>query len=170
LTTHPLIAKLDPLQALSAGASMIESATTAPVAVKPETAHAVRVGGFGHFAPDGREFVITDFRTPRPWVNVIANPRFGLAVSQTGSGFTWIDNSQLAVITRWQQDLTRDEYGKFLFLRDDEVGRVWSLSPAPTWPAYDVFECRHGLGYSTFIAEYDTADCTCARIWNGAAA
>ncbi|HUU82182.1 MAG TPA: glycosyl hydrolase family 65 protein [Phycisphaerae bacterium] len=108
---------------------------------------------YGRFAPDGREFRITDPRTPRPWVNVIANPRFGLVVTQTGSGFTWIDNSQLAVITRWQQDLVRDRSGKFLYVRDAETGAVWSLAPAPTWAAYDHFECRHGLGYTTFVSE-----------------
>ncbi len=60
---------------------------------------------YGHFAEDGREYVVTDPLTPRPWVNVIANPRVGLVVSQTGSGMSWIDNSQLAVINRWQQEL-----------------------------------------------------------------
>ena len=73
---------------------------------------------FGHFSADGREYVITDWRTPRPWSNLIANPRIGLAVSQTGSGFSWIDNSQLATITRWQQDLAIDRSGKFVYVRD----------------------------------------------------
>ena len=63
---------------------------------------------YGYFSADGAEYCITDPKTPRPWVNIIANPRLGLAVSQTGSGFTWVDNSQLAVITRWQQDLAAE--------------------------------------------------------------
>jgi len=105
---------------------------------------------YGRFTEDGREYVITDPRTPRPWVNVISNARAGLVVSQTGSGFTWVDNSQLAVVTRWEQDLTRDSSGRFLYVRDVETGEVWSLSPAPCLPAYDRFECRHGLGYTTF--------------------
>jgi cellobiose phosphorylase len=109
---------------------------------------------YGRFTADGREFCITDPRTPRPWANIIANPRMGLAITQTGSGFTWIDNSQLAVLTRWQQDLVRDRSGKFLYARDVESGEVWSLSPAPTWPAYDLYECRHGLGYTTFVTEF----------------
>ena len=105
---------------------------------------------YGAFAADGTEYVITDPRTPRPWANIIANSRFGLAVSQSGSGFTWVDNSQLAVITRWEQDLVRDCSGKFLYVRDAEDGALWSLSPAPTWPTYDAFACRHGLGYTVF--------------------
>jgi len=115
---------------------------------------AVRVENqYGHFLGDGSEFRITDPRTPWPWVNVIANPRMGLAVSQTGGGFTWVDNSQLAVITRWQQDLARDSSGKFVYVRDADTGEVWSLSPAPTWAKYDRYACHHGLGYSTFVTE-----------------
>jgi cellobiose phosphorylase len=109
---------------------------------------------YGRFAAGGSEYVITDPRTPRPWSNVIANERVGLAVSQTGSGFSWIDNSQLAVLTRWQQDLAEDRSGRFLYLRDCDDGTVWSLAPAPCWPAYDAFACRHGLGYTTFESEH----------------
>lgn len=109
---------------------------------------------YGYFTADGREYVITDPRTPRPWSNVIANPRVGLAVAQSGSGFSWIDNSQLAVLTRWQQEFTQDSSGKFLYVRDADDGRLWSLAPAPTWPDYESYECRHGLGYTTFVTRY----------------
>ncbi len=109
---------------------------------------------YGHFSPDGAEYVITDPRPPRPWINLIANPRVGLAVSQTGSGFSWIDNSQLAVIVRWQQDLAEDRSGRFLYLWDRDADEVWSLAPAPCWPDYDRYACRHGLGYTVFETEY----------------
>ncbi len=109
---------------------------------------------YGYFTADGAEFCITDPRTPRPWSNIIANPRMGLAVSQTGSGFTWIDNSQLAVITRWEQDLARDSSGKFIYVRDVDSGEIWSLSPAPAWPAFDEYACHHGLGYTRFRTRF----------------
>jgi len=115
---------------------------------------------YGRFSADGREYLISDPRTPRPWVNVIANPRFGLAVSQTGSGFTWIDNSQLAVLTRWEQDLARDSSGRFLYIRDLADNRLWSLAPAPTWPKYEQFTCRHGLGYTSFETRFAEIDAT----------
>jgi cellobiose phosphorylase len=109
---------------------------------------------YGHFSADGTEYCITDPKTPRPWVNIIANPRMGLAISQTGSGFTWIDDSQLAVITRWLQDLTQDSSGKFVYVRDADSGEIWSLSPAPVWAAYDQYVCCHGLGYTRFTTEF----------------
>ena len=99
-------------------------------------------GAYGHFSEDGREYVITDPRTPRPWVNVVANPRAGFVVSQTGSGFSFLENSQLAVVTRWRQDLVEDLSGKFLYVKDPEGedGKdLWSLSPAPVWASFDSF-------------------------------
>lgn len=107
---------------------------------------------YGHFSPDGSEYVITDPRPPRPWSNVISNPRMGLAVAQSGSGFTWIDNSQLAVVNWWQQDFAQDSTGKFVYVRDGESGELWSLSPAPVWNDAESFECRHGIGYTTFAS------------------
>ncbi|MBW3563340.1 MAG: glycosyl transferase family 36 [Acidobacteria bacterium] len=117
--------------------------------MKPESGES----GYGHFSGDGLEYVVTNPRTPRPWSNIISNQRVGLAVSQSGSGFTWIDNSQLAVITAWQQDFASDTSGKFLFVRDRESGEVWSLSPAPVWRDPESYRCRHGIGYTTFEAE-----------------
>ncbi len=109
---------------------------------------------FGHFSADGKEFIVTDHNTPRPWANIIANSRMGLAVTQTGSGFTWIDNSQLGTITRWQQDLVRDSSGKFLFVRDAATGELWSAAPAPVLAQYTDYACHHGLGYTTFRTGY----------------
>ncbi|HEY0592028.1 MAG TPA: glycosyl hydrolase family 65 protein [Thermoanaerobaculia bacterium] len=105
---------------------------------------------YGHFSDDHREFIVTDPRPPRPWANVISNPRFGLAVSQSGSGFTWVDNSQLAVVNVWQQDFAQDTSGKFLYARDAGSGEVWSLAPAPVWGPLDAYACRHGIGYTAF--------------------
>ena len=106
---------------------------------------------YGHFSADGREYVITHPRPPRPWANIISNPRLGLAVAQSGSGFTWIDNSQLAVVNWWQQDFAQDSSGKFLYVSEGDD--VWSLSPAPVWADYDRFECRHGIGSTTFVTQ-----------------
>jgi cellobiose phosphorylase len=110
--------------------------------------------GYGHFSPDGREYIVTDPRPPRPWANIIANERFGLAVSQSGSGFTWIDNSQLAVVNWWQQDFAQDTSGKFLYVVDRQSGERWSLSPAPVWAPLDGYECHHGIGYTEFAARF----------------
>ena len=68
---------------------------------------------YGYFADDGKEFVITRPDTPRPWINILANAEYGTVISQTGSGYSWWKNSSVARITRWLQDLVKDEMGKY---------------------------------------------------------
>ena len=103
---------------------------------------------YGYFTADGREYVITRPDTPRPWVNVICNGDYGIIESQTGSGFSWRDNSNLSRITRWEQDLIKDSWGKYLYVRDRESRAFWSATWKPCCPDFDFYEVRHGQGYS----------------------
>jgi len=103
---------------------------------------------YGGFSEDGTAYIIKRPDTPKPWVNVIANPRFGTVVSQAGGGFTWVDHSALAVLTRWRMDLVRDNWGKWLYIRDVESGDIWSAAPQPTRAPAESYECRHGLGHT----------------------
>ena len=105
---------------------------------------------YGGFREGGRAFAITRHQTPMPWVNVISNGRYGLVVSQTGSGFSWLDDSQQNVLTRWEMDLTRDARGRALYLTDLADGDVWSLAPAPCFATVEGYECLHEPGVTTF--------------------
>lgn len=105
--------------------------------------------GYGYFSEDGKEYVITRPDTPKPWINVICNGNYGFVVSQTGSGFSWRGNSNLFRLTRWHQDLVTDEWGKYVYIRDNENKDFWSLGWKPVCKEYASYECRHGLGYTT---------------------
>ena len=62
--------------------------------------------GLGGFGAQGREYVITATggqSTPVPWINVIANPRFGFQVGSDGGGYTWARNSRENALTPWSQ-------------------------------------------------------------------
>lgn len=104
---------------------------------------------YGHFASE-RAYVITNPDAPRPWTNVICNGRYGLVVSHRGGGFSWFDDAQHNVLTRWEMDLIRDCYGKFLYLADRESGEIWSVAPAPCNTKHDSYRCTHELGATTF--------------------
>lgn len=109
---------------------------------------------FGHFSNDGRTFIVTDHQTPMPWANVICNGRYGVVISQNGGGFSWMDNSQLNVLTRWEMDLARDTSGKFLYVSDLNNGEVWSLAPSPCRTPYSKYACEHTQGSTTFRTEH----------------
>jgi cellobiose phosphorylase len=109
---------------------------------------------FGRFDATGRTFTVTDDAAPAPWVNVVSNGRYGFVVSHRGGGFSWLDNSQLNVLTRWDMDLTCDAAGKFLYLADLDSGEVWSLAPSPCRTPYTHYACDHTLGSTTFTTEH----------------
>jgi len=109
---------------------------------------------YGYFTADGREFVIDNPRTPRPWINVCANENYGFVVTQTGGGFSWYGNSQLSRLTSWSQDLIRDPYGKYVYVRDNDSEKIWSTTWKPTDFKYDSYEARYGLGYAKFITKF----------------
>ncbi len=105
---------------------------------------------YGAFRPDGLAYLIRRPDTPRPWINIISNGTYGLVVSQNGGGFSWWENANLARLTCWTQDLIRDEAGKWLYVRDDDSGEVWSASWKPMCAAYDHYEVEHAIGSTTF--------------------
>lgn len=103
---------------------------------------------YGYFSQESNEYVITTPQTPRPWVNVISNGDYGLIISQTGSGYSWRTHAQLNRITRWEQDLIKDEWGKYIYIRDAETGKFWSAGWKPVCADVKRYVCRHGTGYT----------------------
>ncbi|MBI5474776.1 MAG: glycosyl transferase family 36, partial [Ignavibacteriae bacterium] len=108
---------------------------------------------YGHFSKDGNEYILTTPRTPRPWINVISNGDYGLTISQTGSGYSWRTHAQLNRITRWDQDLIKDEQGKYIYIHD-EKGNIWSAGWKPVCIEPESYRCCHGIGYSIIEANY----------------
>ena len=108
--------------------------------------------GLGGFTRDGHEYVIIlnpGQMTPAPWVNVLANPTFGTVISESGSAYTWVENSHEFRLTPWSNDPVQDTSGEALYLRDEETGQYWSPTPLPTRGAAP-YVIRHGFGYTVF--------------------
>ena len=95
---------------------------------------------YGGFDNEGRDYVVTNTNTPMPWVNVIANPRFGCVVSSTMAGFTFAHNAQQFKLTGWSNDMVRDNASEMLLINRRQ------FVPATA---------RHSQGYSAFDADYD---------------
>ena len=123
----------------------------------PPRAGGLRLGnGIGGFSDDGREYVIDVPGTPEagglppmPWVNVLANPRFGTLVSERGAAHTWSRNSREHRLTPWSNDPILDPHGEALWVRDEDARAFWSPQPGPT-PGGAPYEARHGFGTSSW--------------------
>ncbi len=126
-----------------------------PVAVSPPP-DLEFFNGMGGFSADGREYVTcieASQSTPVPWINVIANPRFGFQIAVEGGGYTWSVNSRENQLTQWSNDPVTDRPGEVLYVRDEDTGRLWGPAVAPVRDETAAYTVRHGQGYSRF--EYE---------------
>jgi cyclic beta-1,2-glucan synthetase len=84
--------------------------------------------------------VVRRFTTPHeatPRTQLLSNGRYSVMLTSAGSGYSrWRD----LAITRWREDLTRDSWGQYIFLRDGQTGNVWSAGFQPAGVEPDEYE------------------------------
>jgi cyclic beta-1,2-glucan synthetase len=80
------------------------------------------------------------FKTPHdatPRTQLLSNGRYAVMLTAAGSGYSrWRD----IAVTRWREDLTRDCWGTYIFLRDEQSGNVWSAGYQPSGIEPDAYE------------------------------
>ena len=72
-----------------------------------------------------------------PSAHLLSNGRYAVMVTAAGSGYSFWRN---LAVTRWREDVTRDAWGSYIYLRDVESGQVWSAGYQPTARAPDHYE------------------------------
>lgn len=108
--------------------------------------------GYGGFDRKDKSYVIKlkDYEnTPAPWINVISNKDFGFHISEVGSTYTWCGNSRENKITPWSNDWVIDPTGEALYIRDNETGVYFTVTPMPIRDGGE-YIIKHSFGYSTF--------------------
>ncbi len=66
---------------------------------------------------------------PTPRTHLLSNGRYVVMITAAGSGYSrWRD----LAVTRWREDVTRDCWGTYVFLRDVASGEVWSAGYQPS--------------------------------------
>jgi cellobiose phosphorylase len=130
---------------------------------------------YGYFSAETGNYIITDVLTPRPWANVLSNDKYGVVISQSGGGFSWADNCQLYRLSRWEQDLVKDAYGRYFYVQDlDDPSDLWSTTYQPTRKRAEVDQVEHAPGFTRFTRRFRDLDVThtvfvpeadCAEVW-----
>jgi cellobiose phosphorylase len=73
---------------------------------------------------------------PHPQVALLSNEAYRVMMTDAGAGAsTWRDLD----VTRWREDATRDCWGQFVYVRDPEDGRIWSIGHQPMPQAVDEY-------------------------------
>ncbi|HEY9239930.1 MAG TPA: cyclic beta 1-2 glucan synthetase, partial [Burkholderiaceae bacterium] len=86
---------------------------------------------------EARLRVFADPNRPRPAVQLLSNGRYHVMLSSAGGGYS--RRGELA-LTRWHEDITRDHWGMFCYLRDVASGDYWSTTYQPTRRRTEQFE------------------------------
>ncbi|HEY9158725.1 GH36-type glycosyl hydrolase domain-containing protein [Candidatus Binatus sp.] len=83
---------------------------------------------------------IRRFHSPHdliPRTHLLSNGRYTVMITAAGSGFSrWRDMA----VTRWHEDVTRDSWGTYAFIRDVNSGKVWSAGFQPAGVEPDSYE------------------------------
>ena len=123
--------------AVQATELLLQERTPSTVAVARPRAEEVRTQlHVRDFVPP----VLRRFRSPHdqpPRTHLLSNGRYSVMVTAAGSGYSrWQEKD----VTRWREDVTRDLWGNYVFLRDVQTGRVWSAGYQPSGAEPDTYE------------------------------
>ncbi len=83
-----------------------------------------------------RVYTTAELETPR--TQLLSNGTYNVMITTAGAGYSTCGPN---AISRWREDVTRDNWGSFIYLRDVGSGTVWSASyqPVPRRPqSYEV--------------------------------
>ncbi|MBQ2129099.1 MAG: glycosyl transferase [Prevotella sp.] len=112
---------------------------------------------YGHFDDQQREYVITDPRTPWPWINYLGNEDFFSLISNTAGGYSFYKDAKFRRITRYRyNNVPMDNGGRYFYIREElptangqeSKPLIWSPGWKPMKTPLDFYECRHGMGYT----------------------
>jgi cellobiose phosphorylase len=104
---------------------------------------------YGNFSKDGKEYIIANPSTPSPWINYLYNGRYFSTISNNGGGISYFKSPLHGRITRYRiNDVPPDRPGKYIYIRDNETGEVWSLTWQPVGKHPEAYTVAHGFGYT----------------------
>lgn len=107
---------------------------------------------YGFFDDANREYVITNYKTPFPWINYLGNEEFFTLISNTAGGYSFFKDALLRRITRYRyNNVPIDDGGKYFYIKEHDD--IWSPGWKPVKNDVENYKCRHGLGYSIISSE-----------------
>ncbi len=107
---------------------------------------------YGYFDDNAKEYVITSPKTPLPWINYLGTDGFFSLVSNTCGGYSFYKDAKLLRLTRYRyNNVPADNNGKYYYINDGKD--IWNPGWQPSKTPLDLYECRHGIGYSRFTGK-----------------
>lgn len=103
---------------------------------------------------------IRRFNSPHgaiPETHLLSNGSYAVMLTASGSGYSrWKD----LAVTRWREDVTRDDWGSYILLRDRHSGRSWSASYQPNGVTADRYRVVFSEDRAEIVRRDGTLDTT----------
>jgi cyclic beta-1,2-glucan synthetase len=96
-------------------------------------------------APPVRLYTTPHTLSPR--AHLLSNGSYTVMLTNAGGGYS---RRQQLAMTRWREDITRDGWGSFIYVRDLDSGEVWSATHQPTGRDADEYEVTFSLDRAVF--------------------
>ena len=107
---------------------------------------------YGYFDDKSREYVITEPRTPWPWINYLGNKDFFSLISNSAGGYSFYKDAKFRRLTRYRYNgVPMDAGGRYFYIKDGDT--IWNPGWKPTKTPLDSYECRHGMNYTVIKGE-----------------
>ena len=110
---------------------------------------------YGFFDDAHREYVITTPETPLPWINYLGSEEFLGMISNTLGGYCFYRDAKLQRLLRYRYNAVPGDIGGRFYYIKEKGKAAWNPGFLPTKTALDEYECRHGMGYTSFNSAKD---------------
>ena len=90
----------------------------------PKKKELIYFNGIGGFNEKRNEYVLypsKDNLPPMPWCNIIANKNIGSVLTETGGGFSWLNNRREFRITPWTNEIVSDKRREIFYIQNERI-------------------------------------------------
>ncbi|MFH0801431.1 MAG: glucoamylase family protein [bacterium] len=101
--------------------------------------------GAGEVAPSVSAFDTPHTSTPK--TQLLCNGRYGLMITNAGGGYSRWGNFE---ITRWRADRTRDSWGTFCYINEEDSDKMWSNTYHPVGGKPEAYSANFALDRAVF--------------------
>ena len=117
--------------------------------------HTTDIADINYVASGQETRVINTPNTPVPEIQLLSNGRYHVMISNSGAGYSrWKD----LAVTRWHEDITKDNWGTFCYICDVETGAYWSNTHQPSLVNSEKYEAAYSSGRVDFNSGINKID------------
>ena len=115
-------------------------------------AHTTNIEDINYTASEIETRIVKTPNTPIPEIQLLSNGTYHVMLTNSGAGYSRWKN---LAVTRWREDVTCDNWGSFIYIRDIKSETFWSNTHQPTLKKGEKYEATFSKGRVDFRSTYN---------------